>query len=142
MARILFIDDNPDQFRMILDTLEFIIDDLDIEYSNSVSDAIKKMCEKEYDVVIMDIFLPLGTNSQSIVGPKNKLYKDLDASHLGGLEVLDFLEKMQDHPKVLMHTASLDSMLIEMFSDISEYRIPKPCPPEVFISKVSEALCK
>jgi CheY-like chemotaxis protein len=140
MPRLLFIDDNPEHFRMILNTLEFIIDDLKVDYSRDVSGAIDLLCQKEYDIIVMDVFVPLGTK-RSVIGPKTKLYEDLESSHLGGLEILHFLEKMNEMPTLLLHTACLDANLINIFGEKAKSRIPKPSPPEVFINKISQALC-
>jgi CheY-like chemotaxis protein len=141
MRKILFIDDDPEQFQPILSTLEFIIEDLKIDLCSDVSSAIDKLCDNEYKIVIMDIFVPLGTKRQ-IVGPKTRLYNDLEAAHLGGLEILSFIERMNKPPTLLMHSACLDSALMGVFNQTASGRIPKPCPPELFISKISQALCE
>jgi len=140
MSRLLFIDDNPEYFRMMLNTLEFIIDDLKVDYGRDVSRAIDLLCDNQYDIVVMDIFVPLGTK-RSIIGPKTKLYEDLESSHLGGLEILHFLEKMDKMPTLILHTACLDGNLVEIFNEKAKFRIAKPSPPEVFINKISQALC-
>ena len=68
---------------------------------------------------------------QKVLGSRAKMCRKVQ--HLGGLELIDFLNKMEDKPKVLMHTACFDYDIISMFNQIVDDRIPKPASIDVFI---------
>tara|TARA_B100001094_G_scaffold72614_1_gene68894 strand:+ start:9299 stop:9598 length:300 start_codon:yes stop_codon:yes gene_type:complete len=97
------------------------------------------MCDVEFDLVVLDVFIPIGEGAEDTLGNRAKMYEG-EYQHLGGLELIDFLNKMEDKPKVLMHTACFDYDIISMFSEVVDDRIPKPASIDVFIKAVIGAL--
>ena len=97
------------------------------------------MCDVKFDLVILDVFIPIGEGAEDTLGNRAKMYEG-EYQHLGGLELIDFLNKMEDKPKVLMHTACFDYDIISMFSEVVDDRVPKPASADVFIKAVIEAL--
>ncbi len=60
--------------------------------------------------------------------------------HIGGIALLDSIEKMSDPPKILAHTACTDFALLEVLGEHVVGRIPKPAPIDVFIKEIHQAL--
>ena len=102
-------------------------------------ESIQWLSEHTPDLVIMDIFLPLGQNIQETLGPRAKEYAE-HLRHLGGIAILDFLEKHPTPPKVLTHTACTDFALLEILGDIVHDRIPKPASVEVLLEAIQKEL--
>jgi response regulator of citrate/malate metabolism len=97
------------------------------------------MCDVKFDLVILDVFIPVGQGAEDTLGSRAKMYEG-EYQHLGGLELIDFFNKMESKPKVLMHTACFDYNIISMFSEIVDDRIPKPASVDVFIKEILGAL--
>ena len=60
--------------------------------------------------------------------------------HLGGLAILDFVERMPVKPRILAHTACTDYALIEVLGDVVHDRIPKPAPVDILLKEIQRAL--
>ncbi|MBO85459.1 MAG: hypothetical protein CL927_08880, partial [Deltaproteobacteria bacterium] len=95
--------------------------------------------QRTVDLVVTDIFIPLGATPGGPLGPRARKYKET-VRHLGGLVLLDELERVKNPPIVLAHTACTDFELIEVLGDRVEARIPKPAPPDVMLGAILEAL--
>ena len=141
MSKLLFVDDEPENIRIAIEILEQIIPETQIFTAETVSEAITTLSQNDIDLIVMDIFIPLGKDLHLNLGPRGKRYQD-NMRHLGGLAILDFIEKMAKKPKVLAHTACTDYALIEILGDIVVDRIPKPAAIEVLISEVQKHLSK
>ena len=139
MPNLLFIDDEPYNLELAIDILSEAIDDCSIVVKETAHDSIQWLSEHTPDLVIMDIFLPLGQNIQETLGPRAKEYSD-SLRHLGGIAILDYLEKHPHPPKVLTHTACTDFALLEILGDIVHDRIPKPASVEVLLEAVQREL--
>ena len=136
--RILFVDDETEH----VDTVARVIKDaLDAEVIvvSSVSDAVAALHESPCDVMVMDIFIPLGQAADAVLGPRARRYKE-DLDHLGGLVLLDELQRLDSCPKVLAHTACTDFELLELMKEVVCERVPKPAPVDVLLRSVLEAL--
>jgi len=123
VPQLLFIDDEPYNLELAINILQEVIAD----------------CEHKPDLVIMDIFLPLGQRIEDSLGPRAKEYNDT-LRHLGGIAILDFLDKQSNPPKVLTHTACTDFELLEVLGDIVHDRIPKPASVEVLLEAIQKEL--
>ncbi len=139
MANILFIDDSPERYNVAFSILQATQDNMNIYLSSNVRSTIRLMCDVEFDLVVLDVFIPIGEGAEDTLGNRAKMYEG-EYQHLGGLELIDFLNKMEDKPKVLMHTACFDYDIISMFSEVVDDRIPKPASIDVFIKAVIGAL--
>jgi hypothetical protein len=60
--------------------------------------------------------------------------------HLGGLVLLDELDRVEPAPRVLAHTACTDYALLEVLGDRVTAQVPKPAPVDVLLRAVMEAL--
>ena len=136
--RILFVDDETEH----VDTVARVVKDaLDAEVivASSVSAAVAALHEAPCDVMVMDIFIPLGQAADAVLGPRARRYKE-DLEHLGGLVLLDELQRLDSCPKVLAHTACTDFELLELMKEVVTERVPKPAPVDVLLRSVLEAL--
>ena len=139
VPQLLFIDDEPYNLELAIDILQEVIADCTITVTETAHDSIQWLSEHKPDLVIMDIFLPLGQRIEDSLGPRAKEYNDT-LRHLGGIAILDFLDKQSNPPKVLTHTACTDFELLEVLGDIVHDRIPKPASVEVLLETIQKEL--
>jgi DNA-binding NarL/FixJ family response regulator len=90
------------------------------------------------DIVITDIFIPLGVRPRELLGPRARRYAE-NLVHLGGLLLLDELDRVDPPPKVLAYTACTDFELLQVLGDRVTARVPKPCPADVLLQAVMDA---
>ena len=136
--RILFIDDEPEQISVAIDLVKEVLD-CTIDVATTVESAVGLLHEHPIDLVVTDIFIPLGARPGGALGPRARRYRET-VRHLGGLVLLDELDRVPDPPRVLAHTACTDFELIEVLGDRVEARIPKPAPADTMLRAVLEAL--
>lgn len=136
--RILFIDDDPEHValvsRLIGEVLGATVDVVD-----TVEAAVTLLQTHTYTLVVTDIFIPLGRTPRAKLGPRSRGYEE-NLQHLGGLVLLDELERVSPRPRVLAHTACTDFALIEVLGDAVFAKVPKPASPDVLLRAVLEAL--
>ena len=75
MKKILLVDDNVEFSKMLKDFLEF--NNFEVDQAFNGRDAFKKAIEKDYNLIIMDIFMPLMRGDECIdalysANPSNK----------------------------------------------------------------------
>ncbi|MFN7146628.1 MAG: hypothetical protein ACK4YP_22835, partial [Myxococcota bacterium] len=73
------------------------------------------------------------------LGPRARRYAE-QVEHLGGLVLLDELDRVDHAPILLAHTACNDPILIELLGERVAARVRKPAPTEVLLNAVLEAL--
>lgn len=136
--RILFIDDEPEHVSLIA---EIIHDALgaDVSVAGSVEQAVGLLHSDDYTLVVTDIFIPLGDNPRGNLGPRARRYEE-NLQHLGGLVLLDELDRVEPAPRILAHTACTDFELLEILGERVYARVPKPAPADVLLRAVIEAL--
>ena len=136
--RLLFIDDDPEHIQtvsaVIRDALEIPVDVV-----STVEDAVRSLSQYQYDLVVTDIFIPLGPAPRKALGPRSRRYEET-LEHLGGLVLLDELDRLPNVPRVIAHTACTDFALIEVLGEQVHARVPKPAPVDVLLNAVLEAL--
>jgi len=137
---LLFVDDEPDNVRLLAEILEESLG-LPVEVVDSVELAVERLLDRPWRAVVMDLFIPLGDHADRVLGPRAKRYQD-DVEHLGGLVLLEEIDRLADRPIVLSHTACTDHVLLELFGDRVARRIPKPSPLDTVLSNVMEALAE
>lgn len=136
--RILFVDDDPEHVTTVQRTLASALG-ATVDVVCSVEDAVVSLHTHPYDLVVTDIFIPLGVNPRDALGPRSRRYAE-NLQHLGGLVLLDELERVVPRPPVLAHTACTDFALIEVLGDAVAGRVPKPAPVDVLLRAVLGAL--
>jgi CheY-like chemotaxis protein len=136
--RILFVDDDPQHVDVVQRTVAEALD-AEVWVVSSVEEAVAALHEHAFDLVVTDIFIPLGTKPRVSMGPRSRKYEDT-VQHLGGLVLLDELDRVVPAPKVLAHTACTDTALIEILGSCVSARVPKPAPVDVLLRAVIEAL--
>ena len=136
--RILFIDDEPEQIAVSVDLVREVLD-CETVTVDTVERAVEQLHEAPFDLVVTDIFIPLGARRGGVLGPRARKYAET-VRHLGGLVLLDELDRVPNAPPVLAHTACTDFELIEVLGDRVHDRIPKPAPADAMLCSVLDAL--
>ena len=139
MAHLLFVDDEISNIEMAVNILQMSLPEITIHIAETVEESIEYLSNQHYDLMIMDIFIPIGKDSVQTLGPRSRKYKE-SMRHLGGLVILDYVEHMQVKPRILAHTACTDYALIEVLGEVVYDRIPKPAAVEVLLNEIRKAL--
>jgi CheY-like chemotaxis protein len=137
-VRVLFVDDEPGHVDSVARIVAGALD-AEVRVARSVQEAVALLHDQPYDIVVTDIFIPLGEKPRSSLGPRARRYAET-VEHLGGLMLLDELDRLDPAPKVLAHTACTDFALIEILGQKVHTRVPKPAPVDVLLRAVLEAL--
>ena len=66
---ILFVDDEPHNIQAVQEILSEALD-VTIHISTTVSDALERLENTSFALVITDIFIPMGKNLSRFVGPR------------------------------------------------------------------------
>ena len=121
MPKLLFIDDEPYNLELAIDILTEVIEDCSIVVKETAHDSIQWLSENTTDLIIMDIFLPLGQNLQETLGPRANEYAD-HLKHLGGIAILGsascLLIKLNKHGGIFFAPSNPEEE-----SDINEHNI-------------------
>ena len=136
--RILFVDDELEQIETVAAVIREALE-ADVVSARTVRDAVEALHRAPCDVVVMDIFIPMGDSAVEVLGPRARRYEQ-DLEHLGGLVLLDELQRLETCPVVLAHTACMDFELLELMREVVSDRVPKPAPADVLLRAVLEAL--
>ncbi len=136
--RLLFIDDDPEHIDFVSRVLREAIG-AEVDVVNTVEAAVQALHARPYALIVTDVFIPLGPEARATLGPRSRQYAE-NLQHLGGLVLIDELERLSPRPRVLTHTACTDFALIEVLGNAVDGRVPKPAPPEVLLRAVLEAL--
>ncbi len=133
--KILFVDDDPEN---VTSTAAILKDALGAQtwVATTVEEALQILATERVDLLVTDIFIPMGERPQGLLGPR-ATRKAEQIEHLGGLVLLDELERLPGC-KVLVHTACVDRALLEVLGERSHQRVRKPAPPEVLIDAIRE----
>ena len=113
--------------------------DAQVDQVDSVEAAVSVLHEHTYDLVITDIFIPLGDQAREVMGPRARRYAET-LRHLGGLVLLDELDRVEPAPAVLAFTACTDFELLQVLGERVNAKVPKPAPAEVMLRACLEAL--
>ena len=135
---ILFVDDEPQNITAVQGILSEALD-VHIHISTTVSDAFEILEKMEFSLIVTDIFIPMGKQFEYHVGPRARKYEE-SMKHLGGLALLDHLEKFPSTPPILAHTACTDFALLEVLGDHVVAKVPKPAPVEVLLTSIRDIL--
>lgn len=138
MSGILFVDDDPENVELAAEILAEALE-VDVRIAVSVEQAVELLHSHNWSAVVMDLFIPLGDHPHRVLGPRATSYQE-QVQHLGGLVLLEELERLPVHPIVVSHTACTDHVLLELFGDIVVRRIPKPVPLDTLLQNLMEVL--
>jgi CheY-like chemotaxis protein len=137
-VRILFCDDDPENVEFVARTLKEALD-AEVSVVTTVEEAVGALHAARHDLVVADLFIPLGKGPGGALGPRARRYAE-QVDHLGGLVLLDELDRVPDPPILLAHTACTDPILIELLGERVAARVRKPAPAEVLLRAVLQAL--
>lgn len=137
---ILFVDDEPENVEAIVRILSDALS-VPIVAVSTVQEAVALLHERPWKVVVMDLFVPLGDHPRRVLGPRARRYQE-HVDHLGGLVLLEELDRLAVRPAVVSHTACTDHVLHELFGDRVARQVPKPAPVEVLLQVLMELLAE
>jgi CheY-like chemotaxis protein len=137
-VRLLFVDDDPENVEGVARTLREALD-ADVVVVTSVEAAVAELHRAAVHLVVTDLFIPMGRRPQDVLGPRARRYAE-QLEHLGGLVLLDEIDRVQPTPIVLAHTACVDPVLVELLGERVHARVRKPAPYEVLLEAVLEAI--
>jgi len=140
MSGLLFVDDEVDNVSLAAEILAEALD-MRVQVVDTVEGAVEALHRTPWKAVIMDLFIPLGDHPHRSLGPRARRYQD-NVEHLGGLILLEEIDRMQQRPIVISHTACTDHVLLELFGDRVARRIPKPAPMDTLLQNVMEVLAE
>ena len=135
---VLFVDDEPENVSLAAEILSEALE-LPVEVAESVERAVERLHDQPWKVIVMDLFIPLGDHPHRVLGPRARRYQE-HVEHLGGLVLLEELDRLKDRPVVVSHTACTDHVLLELFGDRVERWIPKPAPLDTLLQNLFEVL--
>ena len=136
--RVLFVDDDPENVAFCVDTLNAG----GVARSTvvtTVQAAVEALHSDPIDLLVMDLFIPLGHTPTGVMGPRARKYAE-NLGDLGGLVILDELERVSNPPRTLLHTACRDHVVLELTRERVYARVRKPAPAEVLLEAVLSAL--
>lgn len=137
---LLFVDDEPENVTLAAEILSDALGE-PVAVAESVEEAVALLHEQSWKLLVMDLFIPLGTHPDRVLGPRARRYQD-QVEHLGGLVLLEEIDRLDedDRPVVISHTACTDHVLLDLFGDRVARRLPKPSPMDTLLQNVMEVL--
>lgn len=135
---ILFVDDEVENVELVAEILGEALG-LRVEVVDTVELAVERLVTSKWDLVVMDLFIPLGDHPHRVLGPRARRYQE-QVDHLGGLVLLEEIDRLSVPPRVVSHTACTDHVLLELFGDRVARRIPKPAPLDTLLGNLMEVL--
>jgi CheY-like chemotaxis protein len=138
MNGILFVDDEVENVRIAAEILREALDE-PVEMVSTVELAVERLLEHPWRALVMDLFIPLGDHPRRVLGPRSRRYQD-QVEHLGGLVLLEEVDRLPYRPLVFAHTACTDHVLLDLFADRVVRRIPKPAPLDTLLHNLLEVL--
>lgn len=136
--RILFVDDEPHNVQLVADTLKEALG-AQVLVAEDVAAAVRMVHAHHPELVVTDVFIPPGDDLSSLMGARRSRLPG-GQEHLGGLLLLQELDRLPDPPKVLVHTACNEYAMVEVLKAHGHPRVPKPAPVDVLLRATLEAL--
>ncbi len=136
--RVLFVDDDPDNVRACAAALQSA-GVADVETLTTVGAAVAALHTRPVDLLVMDLFMPLGDAPEEALGPRSRKYHQ-QLQDAGGIVLLDELGRLAVRPYTLLHTACREPAILELTQDLVQGRVRKPAPAEVLLDAVLAAL--
>ncbi len=136
--KLLFVDDDPQNVDLVAGTIRSAGVG-DVHVVHTVEEALAVLYEGGVDVLVMDLFIPLGDEPRKVLGPRARRMSE-HIGELGGLVLLDELDRLDRAPTTLLHTACRDFVLLELLGERVAARVRKPAPVEVLLDAVLQAI--
>ena len=133
--RILFVDDEPENVSFVTNVLADALD-AEVVVVTTVDEGVAALHGPAFDLVVTDVFVPI--EDTAALGRRARLPQGQE--HLGGLVLLDEIDRMDQRPKVLVHTACNEHAMVEVLKQHNSHRVPKPAPADVLLRACLEAL--
>lgn len=133
---LLFVDDEPENIQILVEILQDTLHERVLAVG-TVEEAVIALHDHDWRAVVMDVFIPLGDHPRRSLGERGLELQDR-VDHLGGLVLLEEIDRLDPRPIVLSHTACTDHVLLEVFGDRVVHRIPKPAPLDIVLKDVIE----
>jgi CheY-like chemotaxis protein len=138
MSVILFVDDEVENVQLVAEILGDATGRVVVVVA-TVEAAVARLHAGPVELVVMDLFIPLGAHPDRVLGSRARRYQE-HVDHLGGLVLLEEIDRLAVRPKVVSHTACTDHVLLELFGDRVSRRIPKPAPLDTVLQNLLEVL--
>ncbi len=138
MLKVLFLDDDPEQVEACSQAIA-AAGAAEVLVVHTVAEAVAALHRTRIHLLVMDLFIPLGDTPRATFGPRARKYAE-NVDHLGGLVLLDELERVRNPPLTLLHTACREPIVLELARDRIHSRVRKPASAEVLIRAVLDAL--
>lgn len=135
---VLFVDDELANVELIAEILGEALD-MPIVVEETVEGAVERLHEQTFTAIVMDLFIPLGSHPRRVLGPRARRYQE-QVDHLGGLVLLEEIDRLDHRPIVMSHTACTDHVLLDLFGDRVARRIPKPAPLDMLLRNVIDVI--
>jgi CheY-like chemotaxis protein len=135
---ILFVDDELENIDLASEILREVCGG-PVEAVTTVEQAVARLHDRPWALLVMDLFIPLGTHPHRVLGPRARQYQ-AQVEHLGGLVLLEEIERLREPPLVVSHTACTDHVLLELFGTRVVRRIPKPAPLDTLLKDIMDVL--
>ncbi len=135
---ILFVDDDREGIAICAEILAET-SGREVAVVETVEDAVERLHQGTWSLVVMDLFIPLGEHPHRMLGRHARRFQE-HVDHLGGLVLLEEIDRMAVKPQVVSHTACTDHVLLELFGDRVSARIPKPAPLDTLLHDLMEAI--
>jgi DNA-binding NarL/FixJ family response regulator len=136
--RVLFLDDDPELVEGCARALREA-GAAEVSCVRTVAEAVGALHDTRVDVLVMDLFIPLGDTPAATLGPRARRYAE-HVEHLGGIVLLDELERVPTPPVTLLHTACRDRVVLELARERVHTRVRKPASADVLLAAVLEVL--
>lgn len=86
---LLWVDDEPQRLTHTADQLRDFIPGIEVEFASSISVALKKLAERTYHLLLLDIYnIPLGRRVDNVKGLRSQLTKENDRIGLAFCQTL------------------------------------------------------
>lgn len=138
MLKVLFLDDDLEQVQACSEAIA-AAGAAEVLVVRTVAEAVGALHATRIDLLVMDLFIPLGDAPRNTLGPRARKYAE-NVDHLGGLVLLDELERVPAPPMTLLHTACREPIVLELARDRIHTRVRKPASADVLIRAVLDAL--
>ena len=135
---VLFVDDDPENVALAAEIVGEATG-RPVWVADTVEGAVEIVLGQPVGLVVMDLFMPLGDHPDRVLGPRARRYQE-QVDHLGGLVLLEEIDRLSVRPVVVSHTACTDHVLLEVFGDRVARRIPKPAPLDTLLANLMEVL--
>jgi len=129
MMRVLFVEDEPNDYLMYINAVsaEAVRRGGEMDYVRTLDDAMRRLETNPYDVILLDLNIPLGEDYQGT-------YKDCE---MNGKYVIDYL---RDHGVTDTRVVCLTNYALRARGELGAFPnlmiLPKACTRDVVIRAV------